>query len=46
MYLVLNLLANGYDFDRIAEAYPVLNRSDVEAAVRYPEARMRQPRRP
>jgi len=40
VYLILNLLAHGYDFDRIAKAYPVLTRDDIVAAIRYCEARM------
>ena len=36
--LVLNLLAHGYDPDRIVEAYPVLSLEDVRAALRYSEA--------
>jgi uncharacterized protein (DUF433 family) len=42
VYLILNLLANGYDFDRIIEAYPVLSRESIHAALRYSEARMRR----
>lgn len=42
VYLILNLLAHGYDFDRIIQAYPVLTREDVQAAIRYSEARMRR----
>lgn len=38
--LVLNLLANGYDFDRIMKAYPPLTREAIRAAVTYSERRM------
>ncbi len=33
--LILNLLGNGYSFDRIIEAYPVLTKEDLKAALRY-----------
>jgi len=42
VYLILNLLAHGYDLDRIVEAYPILTKEDVKAAIRYSEARMRR----
>jgi len=35
VYLILELLAAGYDFDRIMEAYPVLKREDIEEAIEY-----------
>jgi len=41
VYLILNLLASGYDFARILEAYPVLNEEDIRAALDYAEQRMR-----
>lgn len=40
VYLILNLLAHGYDFDRIVQAYPILTKEDVRAAIRYSERRM------
>ncbi len=42
VYLILNLLANGYDFDRIVEAYPALEKEDIKAAVEYSENRMKR----
>lgn len=42
VYLILNLLANGYDFDKIIKAYPILNRQDIEAAIKYSEDRMKR----
>jgi len=41
VYLILNLLASGYDFKRIVEAYPGLTEDDVRAALDYAEQRMR-----
>jgi uncharacterized protein (DUF433 family) len=38
--LILNLLAHGYDFARIKEAYPELTDEDIKAAVAYSEARI------
>ena len=38
--LILNLLAHGYDFDRIRAAYPVLSEADIIAALAYAEARL------
>lgn len=38
--LILNLLAHGYDFDRIIKAYPVLTKEDLEAALDYTEKRL------
>jgi len=35
VYLILELLAAGYDFVRIMEAYPDLKRADIEAAIEY-----------
>jgi len=42
VYLILNLLGNGYDFDRIIQAYPVLSKDDIKAAIRYSESQMRR----
>jgi len=41
VYLVLNLLANGYDLARIIEAYPVLTEADIQACLSFAEARLR-----
>ncbi len=41
VYLILNLLASGYDFRRIMEAYPGLTEEDIRAALEYAERRMR-----
>ncbi len=41
VYLILNLLAAGYDAERIVEAYPGLTREDIQAALWYAEQRMR-----
>lgn len=38
--LILNLLAHGYDFDRIIEAYPILSREDIVAALNYAQERL------
>jgi uncharacterized protein (DUF433 family) len=35
VYLILDLIASGYSFDRIVESYPVLTVEDVKAAVEY-----------
>ena len=42
VYLVLNLLANGYNFDKIIEAYPRLTKEDIEAAIKYSGERMKR----
>jgi len=41
IYLILNLLASGYDQDRIIQAYPGLTHEDIQAALLYAEQRMR-----
>ncbi|MGH2559148.1 MAG: DUF433 domain-containing protein [Thermomicrobiales bacterium] len=38
--LILNLLAHGYDFERIVDAYPNLSQDDIKAALAYAQARM------
>ncbi len=38
--LIINLLAHGYTVDRIIEAYPVLTREDIDAALSYTEKRL------
>ena len=42
VYLILNLLAHGYNFDRIVKAYPVLTKEDIKTAVKYSESRMKR----
>ena len=41
VYLILNLLAAGYDVERVLQAYTGLTREDVQAALWYAEQRMR-----
>lgn len=41
VYLILNLLAAGYDAERIIHAYPGLTHEDIQAALWYAEQRMR-----
>ena len=41
VYLILNLLAAGYDVERVLQAYPGLTHEDVQAALWYAEQRMR-----
>lgn len=38
--LILNLIRNGYSFDRIVEAYPDLTAIDIRAALAYAETRL------
>ena len=33
VYLILNLLAHGYDFERIVQAYPILEKADIKAVI-------------
>lgn len=35
VYLILNLIAAGYDFDRIIGAYPELTKEKIKAALQY-----------
>ncbi|NIA18404.1 MAG: DUF433 domain-containing protein [Actinobacteria bacterium] len=37
VYLILNLLKTGYDFNRILKAYPKLTKKDIVAAINYAE---------
>lgn len=41
VYLVLNLIAAGYDFGRIIKAYPELTKGDIKAALEYAQSAMR-----
>jgi uncharacterized protein (DUF433 family) len=36
--LILNLLANGYSFERIVEAYPYVHEDDIKASLTYAES--------
>lgn len=38
VYLILNLLARGYTFERILKAYPQLTKRDIKAALEYAQA--------
>jgi uncharacterized protein (DUF433 family) len=38
--LILNLLANGYSFERVVEAYPYVHEVDLKAALLYAESHM------
>lgn len=38
VYLILNLLAGGYTFERITKAYPQLTKKDIKAALNYAQA--------
>lgn len=42
VYLILNPLANGYDFPRIVQAYPLLTEGDIKAAIVYSAERMQR----
>ncbi|OIO44462.1 MAG: antitoxin [Candidatus Nealsonbacteria bacterium CG_4_10_14_0_8_um_filter_35_10] len=35
VYVILNLLAEGYDFEKIIKEYPDLTRQDILAAITY-----------
>jgi len=35
VYLILELLSAGYDFERIVKAYPTLTEEDIKSAVEY-----------
>ena len=35
VYLIINLVAAGYSFEKIMEAYPNLQKEDIEAALRF-----------
>ena len=35
VYLILELLSAGYDFNRIIQAYPTLSKKDIKAAIAY-----------
>ena len=35
VYIILNLLAQGYDIERILKAYPILKKEDITAALNY-----------
>lgn len=37
IYIILNLLANGYSFKRILKAYPDLTKEDIIACLNYSE---------
>lgn len=37
VYLIINLIANGYDEKRIIKAYPELDEKDIKAALEYAE---------
>ena len=38
VYLILNLIAGGYNFARIIKAYPELTKKDIKAALKYAQA--------
>lgn len=40
VYVILNLLAHGYDVDGVVSAYPDLTPEDVRAALRYAEKQL------
>ncbi|PIU14722.1 antitoxin [bacterium (Candidatus Gribaldobacteria) CG08_land_8_20_14_0_20_39_15] len=40
VYLILNLIAADYDFDRIIRAYPELTKEKIKAALKYAQIAM------
>ncbi|MCG2689902.1 DUF433 domain-containing protein [Candidatus Parcubacteria bacterium] len=40
VYLILNLIAGGYNFERILKAYPELTKKKIQAALEYAQAMM------
>jgi len=38
VYLILNLIAGGYDFARIIKAYPELTKESIKAALEYAQS--------
>lgn len=41
--MILDHIANGYSIEQILEAFPYLEREDIEQAVRYARRRLEQP---
>lgn len=40
VYLILNLFTQGYNFERILQAYPELTKKKIQAALEYAQAIM------